>query len=427
MELSTLEEDVKQQEAVTAACGEDRIVAVNGKAGTGKTTIQRTVKEIMDEAGYNVVLCAPTGKAARRISEATNYPAFTIHKILEYPMPGEVDPKTGKALQQGLPKRHKNYPLDHHIVVCDEYAMVNREVHRNLIDALPPGGKLRAFGDVNQLRPIEQIQRNRDALSPFQELLAKFKSITLETIHRQSERSGIIENADAILRGRCPSRNEEFSIEVVNDPMQAVREFVEKTDDDYSTLDAQIITPTKKTWSGTAKLNAILQAHFRSEKDGWVPLPRFTWADDKDTQVRPGDKVIWTKNDYNLEVMNGETGIIVETTDEFGEVIIDFGDRVLHIPPEVEFIDARGEAGSYDPRKQIDLAYAITTHKAQGSEYNSIVYVLNKSSKFIQSRSNLYTGITRAKSHVHLITDLTSMTHSVSATIPLMERKKRTR
>src|SRR5690606_29136416 len=117
----------------------NRIVPVTGVAGTGKTTIIRIVYNELREAGYSVVLCAPTGKAAKRIYEATGIPALTIHRLLEYPHPGERDEKTGKALATTDPKRNRGNPLPHDIVIADEYAMVNLEVHSNLVHALKSG------------------------------------------------------------------------------------------------------------------------------------------------------------------------------------------------------------------------------------------------------------------------------------------------
>ena len=173
-----MEYDVEQIEAINLCCDlTKRIVAVTGEAGTGKTTIIKAVYsklinyidthrrefkrdyiEDRDKYQFNaeeyIVLVAPTGKAAKRIFEATGIPAMTIHRLLEYPTPGEIDENTGKALVASSPKRDKFNPIKQKIVLCDEYAMVSYELHRNLIDALPSGGCVRMFGDCNQLEPI---------------------------------------------------------------------------------------------------------------------------------------------------------------------------------------------------------------------------------------------------------------------------------
>lgn len=395
----------------------------------------RSVYYMLVDAGYRVALAAPTGKAAKRIYEATGIRAMTNHRLLEYPHPGERDPKTGKALVTTVPKRHKFNPLLYDVILIDEYRMVNWEVHRNLLDALPRAGCIRMFGDVNQLPPIERTAALRDAPSPFEEMLQQFNGVVLTTIHRQAEGSDIVVNADRILKGQIPRRLDDFALLFTDNPLEKLRAYVldARADGvDFSTIDHQIITPTKKTVVGTVKLNAMLQFVFRPETDGWIELPRHTWAQDKHTRIRVDDKVIWTENDYNLPwldhdytpivdehgsqvcgIFNGETGTICRVDTELELFYIDVGDRIIEVPPIVTYEDARGNLKQYDPRKSVDLAYAITTHKAQGSEYNTIVYMLNKACLFMQSRSNFYTGVTRARNHVTVISDQ----RSISATV----------
>jgi exodeoxyribonuclease V alpha subunit len=172
----------------------------------------------------------------------------------------------------------------------------------------------------------------------------------------------------------------------------------------YAGLDHQIITPTRKSWVGTAKLNQTLQMLLNPDMKGATVLPRHTWAIDKSTRVAVGDKVLWTQNNYELNIFNGETGIIEETT-ELGEVIVNWGDRVVSIPPSLSVTRKDGTLAYIDPRKDIDLAYAITTHKAQGSEFKNVIYILNKSCVFMQDQSNYYTAVTRARYGVTLICD----------------------
>ena len=160
--------DKTQAEAIGACCDiSRRIVPVTGAAGTGKTTILQNVYKTLKARGHQVVLCAPTGKAAKRIQEATGIRARTIHRLLEYPHPGERDEKTGKTLISTDPKRDRQNPIDFDVVLVDEYAMVSVEVHRNLIDALPHGGIIRMFGDANQLQPIESSKRLQAEPSSF--------------------------------------------------------------------------------------------------------------------------------------------------------------------------------------------------------------------------------------------------------------------
>ena len=411
-----MELDAKQNEAIARCCDvEKRIVPVTGQAGTGKTTILRMVHEALEAAGHNVVLCAPTGKAAKRIQEATGIEAMTIHRLLEYPRPGEIDQKTGKPLVTTDPKRDRSNPLEQNVVLADEYAMVNHEVHSNLVWALPRGGVLRTFGDVNQLPPIESNRALQDKPTPFADLLKKFDGVTLGTIHRQGIGSGVVLNGAKILKGRIPSRLEDFTMDITQQPIEKLREYVMWSMEegiDFRSIDHQILTPSNKTWVGVHKLNATLQLILRPEIDGWLDLPRHKWDESNPIRVREGDKVIWTENNYDLAIMNGESGVVEEVT-EYGEIIIDFGDRIVTVPPSMETTKRDGTLAHYDPRKSLQLAYAITTHKAQGSEYRHVVYVLNKSTLFTQGRHNFYTAVTRAREHVHVISDQRSLSASV--------------
>ena len=167
--MGNFEFDEKQKKAIELCCDKDRrIVAITGEAGTGKTTIIKEVyRRLYSEHDVydrnknlvkivpDIVVAAPTGKAAKRIYELTGIPPITLHRLLEYPMTGEIDETTGKPKTHFGPKRDHDNPLDQKIVICDEYAMVNVELHRNLINALPRGGMVRMFGDCNQLEPIE--------------------------------------------------------------------------------------------------------------------------------------------------------------------------------------------------------------------------------------------------------------------------------
>ncbi len=412
-DLHALKFDDTQTEAINRCCTiskTNRIVPITGQAGTGKTSIMHAVYWTLNDAGYRVALCAPTGKATRRITEATGIPAVTIHKLLEYPHPGERDPKTGKALVSTVPKRGVGNPLELDVVLADEYAMVNREVHRNLMDALRHG-YFRLFGDVNQLPPIERNVALRDQPSPFRQAIQRFEGVRLETIHRQVEGSGIVDNGALILRGRVPKNNDDWSMKITDYPVDALREYVRDGDIDFSSIDNQIITPMRKKWIGSSKLNVMLQTYYRPEHSGWISVPRHTWSEDKELYVREGDKVIWNENDYHLEIFNGETGIVCDVNEDAEEFSIDLGDRIVLIPPIVFYEDARGER-SYDPRMSVDLAYAITTHKSQGSEYDNVVYVINRSVSYMQNRNNLYTATMRAKKHVHLISDQKSLHYS---------------
>lgn len=426
---------------------QERIVPVTGVAGTGKTSIIREVYLTLTKAGYSVALCAPTGKAAKRITEATGIPAMTIHRLLEYPFPGERDPATGKALVTTDPKRDRNNPLQYQAVLADEYAMVNREVHRNLIDALPSGGRLCMFGDVNQLKPIEHGKAIGKE-SPFQSALRRFNGTVLDTIHRTQEGSGIAYNGDMILRGRMPLRKPDFKLKITEQPVRELTDAVLDALEDgvnYGTNMGQIISATKKSWIGTYKLNIALQGLLNPiNADARIKLPRHKWDEKLPISVGVGDKVIWTENNYDLRdiwdrfdadgvtyiatppdkvIMNGESGIITEIGTD-GEIAIDLGDRIVNVPTSITIEDSRKNLASFDPRRTIDLGFCITTHKAQGSEWTHVIYMLNRSTMFMQSRHNFYTAVSRARETAMVISDQRSLQNSVFQTMSSIERQQ---
>lgn len=423
--LDLIEFDGTQLAAVTLCTDMTRrIVPITGPAGTGKTTIMRKVARELRKAGYRVVACAPTGKAARRIREATGLEAMTIHRLLEYPYPGERDAKTGEPKRPGFPQRDRYNPLEYDVVLADEYAMVNHEVHANLVDALPRNGCLRAFGDMHQLPPIENSAILAET-SPFQKLLKTFAGVRLERIHRQGEGSGIVAAGAAILVGKGPQRRDDFAITITEKPIDALSDLVLEALDqgiDFRTLQHQIITPTRKSWVGTAKLNVTLQQLLNPQLKQATPVPRHSWALDKDTKIAIGDKVLWTQNNYELNIMNGDTGIVEDITD-VEEFVINWGDRTIAVPPQLSVTRKDGTLAYIDPRKDLDLAYAVTTHKSQGSEYQHVVYILNKSSSFMQERSNYYTAITRARKHVTVITDQSSFFNALKLARPASKKK----
>ena len=418
----------KQREAVEVCCDiTNRVVAVTGPAGTGKTTILKMVYETLLTAGYRVGLCAPTGKAAKRIYEATGIDAMTVHRLLEYSHPGEPDPRTGRPYGVSVPKRNRQNPLELDMVLVDEYAMVNTDVHRAILDALPNGGSIRVFGDDNQLAPIEEDKRLMEEPSPFLKILAnpKFKAVHLDTIFRQGQDSGVLLNANLILRGRYPTKNEQWAQVITEKPIDVLRDYIldqlnEEEEVNFGDIENQIIVPQAKGWVGTTALNTMIQGLFYNEHDPCIYLDRKPWMEGEGgkkggkIRVYLGDKVIITSNLYDLGVFNGETGKVIEINDDTGEVVIDFGDREQAIPPILMVQNSHGTLSEIDPRKDISLAYAITTHKSQGSEYKRVVYILNKSNSWMISRRNFYTAITRAREQVFLIADQRGLSLGIS-------------
>lgn len=446
-----IELDEDQLAAVHMCCDlSKRLVAVSGAAGSGKTTIIRLIHEYFSERYIGVVLCAPTGKAARRIKEATGIDAITIHKLLEYNRPGERDEKTGKPLDLTKPKRDRTNPLTQKVVIVDEYAMVNHELHNNLLAALPSGGCIRAFGDIHQLPPIEEYRitdkSGRNEVTPFQKLIARPHSVVLKKVYRQGEGSAVLMAADKIRKGHTPPINEnlgEFYIRVTDRPLEALKMHVRQMLDegiDYGKIENQIITPTRKTWTGTQRLNGVLRSILNPSPAQTVQLERHKWDKDSVT-VGVGDKVVCTSNTYDMrpyferfeewtqdmvpimnsyipcpptkQMLNGETGIVTQIYPD-GGLDIDFGDRICEVPVVYqEYWSQKDTVIDVSPMRDIDLAFALTTHKCQGSEFQQICYVLNKSALFVQSRQNFYTAITRARKRAFVLADQRSIQTSV--------------
>jgi len=422
--------DDKQRAAIDACCDvKKRIVAVTGKAGTGKTLIMKEVSDRLSEAGYSVQTSAPTGKAAKRIREVTGLDAMTNHRMLGYGMPVDLeveDEKKGgtKVVQVSTgPKYDRSKPLMYDTILCDEYAMVNQDIHRSIINALKAGARLCMFGDVNQLRPIEEDKRLDGQPSAFMAALEKFGGLVLDIIHRHDEGSGIASNGALILQGRMPRSSNDFALKQTDNPVRAVQEFVEvslTSGHDYSDSDNQIITCMNKSWIGTQKLNIVLQSMFWDRARPFIELPRYRIGNVQQPPIRVqvGSKVVYTANTYDLGhddgsfAFNGEVGKVININYEEGSVEIDFGDRSVIIPPLLVVVYADGRAVEQDPRRNIDHAYVLTTHKCQGSEYKHVAYVLNKATMWAQSRRNFYTAVTRAREHCTVFTDMMSLSKS---------------
>lgn len=424
-----------QEEAIAAACDvSNRLVAVSGPAGSGKTTVLKTIYNQLTENGYVVVLCSPTGKAAKRIYEATGIEAKTIHRLLRFSHPGDPDPKTGKPIGISVPTYTRANPIGSHpddvtpdVILVDEYAMVNHEIHECLLAALPTGCVIRMFGDNNQLAPIEEDKRLQNQPSPFLNILGnpKLKSVVLDTVYRQGADSGILLNAQNILKSRYPVKNNQWSQAITDQPVKELINYVLECEENgisFRSIENQIIVPQNKSWVGTLKINSTIQGLFYNHTDASMKVPRKDWVvGENDKTGKEGgyvrmylsDKVIFTANNYDLNIFNGETGVIIEIDHDTGEIVVDFGDREQAIPPVQMVQNRHGSFSQIDPRKDLDLAYAITTHKSQGSEYKYVVYILNKSNLFMINRRNTYTAVTRAREHVHLIADQKGLSNGV--------------
>lgn len=401
--------DQIQQEAIRLATTFDplhRIVAITGQAGTGKTTIMQQVYNLAISAGYKTICCAPTGKAAKRILEATGIQAVTVHRLLCFGKPNDIDPKTGKPLGKSYPSRCRDNPIPYDVVLCDEGAMITQELHRFLLDALPALGYLRYFGDINQLPPIEDDVES----SVFEQLLRERPSIRLTNIHRTSRTSNIPSAADLLLRGRIPPSTDDFKVVNDDNPLKRLKQLVEADPKLWSGLDGQIIVAMRQRKCGSTALSQMIQDMVNPPGHDALRLPRHKWDEHNHVLVSPGDKVIVTQNDYEVEVFNGETGVVVDYDDDY--LNIDFGDRLVAIP-RWESIQRPWEKVVYSPWCNIALAYAITCHKSQGSEWQNVAVVLDQMAAFMQTKALVYTAVTRARQNVILFSDLKSLQSSV--------------
>jgi exodeoxyribonuclease V alpha subunit len=370
------------------------IACVTGGAGVGKTLVMGKVYKELKKMKKSVALCAPTGRAAKRIAELTDIQARTVHRLLAFPMPDEdLDEET----DPNLPRKNRENPLEEDVIIVDESSMISPSLYRFLMDALRKGSVIRWFGDNNQLPPVEEGK------PPFMMLLKDFPSITLTYNFRSGDY--LIENAQRVLAGRFPVRNPCFEIIYDDRPQDVMLEFITR---DFTQEDCQIIMPTRRGRVGTMRANPSIQMRF----NGRGPMLRLKRFDDKEAPlaVRPRDKIIWIKNDYKLNLFNGEIGYIDWVDSDAGELGFVTGTRAIVVPPRIKTYNSfLGRMVNYDPRKQLELGYAVTTHKAQGSEFETVVYCMCRSQVWVLNKRNFYTGITRAKKNVILITDRKSM------------------
>ncbi len=386
----------EQENAVDMCCDmHTPIACVTGGAGVGKTLVMGQVYKELRKMKKTIALCAPTGRAAKRIQELTGITAKTVHRLLQFPMPD--DPPEGEEADPNLPRRNRQNPLDEHVIIVDESSMISPGLFRFLMDAMRKGSVIRWFGDNNQLPPVEEGK------PPFITLLKEFPTIELTYNYRSGD--AIVDNARRILSGQFPMRNSCFEIIYNDHPLETLLDFATNH---FAEEDYQIITPTRKGKAGTIRANPSLQMRFNS-KGPMLRLDRFD-KDEAPLAIRAGDKFIWVKNDYKLNLYNGEIGRVDWIDPDAGEFGVITGERAVVIPPRVKTYNAfMGHIINYDPRKQLELGYAITTHKAQGSEFETIIYYMGRSQQWLLNKRNFYTAVTRAKKNVILITDRRAM------------------
>lgn len=382
----------EQKKAVRAAIL-DNVTIITGGPGTGKTTIINTLVRIFKYADIKVALAAPTGRAAKRMEEASGELAMTIHRLLEY----EYSPDE-EYMYFG---RNDENPLDYDAIIIDEASMIDIMLMDGLLEAIKSGTMLIITGDVDQLPSVGAGNVLRDIISS-----DVVYTVRLKEIFRQSQGSKIVTNAHLINEGEMPeiggSDNDFFFIQKANedDIMNEIKGLISgRLEGHYDfvdgTGDIQVLTPTKKRTLGAPNLNAELQAVINPAKDGLAELKI------GNKLFREGDKVMQLKNNYGAEwkderthedgagIFNGDMGIVES---------IDAEERSMLVNSDGRLITYAGEMF-----EEVDLAYAITVHKSQGSEFPVMIMPMWQSPPILMTRNLLYTAVTRGKQLVILV------------------------
>lgn len=371
------------------------LLVITGGPGTGKTTTINTIIRYFEMEGMDIFLAAPTGRAAKRMSETTGFQARTIHRMLE--LNGGVEGSAGF-------ERNESNPLETDVVIIDEMSMVDITLMNSLLKAVAAGTRLILVGDINQLPSVGPGSVLKDIIES-----GACNVVMLTKIFRQASTSDIIVNAHKINRGEEVSLDNKsmdfFFLKryeadiIINVVLQLVKQKLPKFVD-ATPYDMQVLTPMRKGLLGVERLNGILQQYLnppdRSKRE----------KEHGDMIFREGDKVMQTKNNYQLEweistkfgltvdkgmgIFNGDMGIVKEIND-FAETMT------------VEFDEGRKVEYSFKLLDELELAYAITIHKSQGSEYPAVVIPLLNGPSMLMNRNLLYTAVTRARKCVTLV------------------------
>ena len=424
--ISALEKEEKitldplQRKAVLEAAS-NAVLLISGGPGTGKTTTINTIIRFFKGEKLEVVLAAPTGRAARRMSEATGCPAMTIHRLLGVRSPEDSDPGEGGFPDAGREysaggsagekqggfsyfERGKDNPIKADVVIIDEMSMVDMNLFHALLMAVPAGARLVMVGDVNQLPSVGPGCVLQDLIES-----GSFHTIMLRHIFRQASESDIVMNAHRILEGTSlPMDNKSrdfFFLErdqvpvIYKHTVQLIRQMLPG----YVGCrpeDIQVLTPMRRGNLGVARLNEVLQSVLNP------PAAGKREHEDHDTVFREGDKVMQTRNNYSIEwEIRGNFGMPVEQgtgifNGDFGRIMeIDPGRKVM----TVCFDDARMVEYQFSDLEDLDLAYAITVHKSQGSEYPAVILPLLSGPSGLFNRNLLYTAVTRARKCVVML------------------------
>lgn len=368
------------------------ISIVTGGPGTGKTTTIKTIIGYFNSKGMDIALAAPTGRAAKRMTEATGYEAKTIHRLLEVNGAAE-----GDSSDAGFERDEEN-PLDADVIIVDEMSMVDIFIFKALLKAIPVGARLVMVGDANQLPSVGPGQVLRDLLE-----CECFPVTRLETIYRQEGSGDIVMNAHNINRGlpiNFDNKSKDFFMLERNDVQRILANTVELITTklppyvDAKPFDIQVLTPMRKGSLGVIALNRYLQEKLNPADHS---KKEYLYGEDI---FREGDKVMQIKNNYQLAweifgkhnipidsgmgVFNGDMGRIIEINTVISSLT-------------VEFDDGRRVDYPFSGLDELELAYAITVHKSQGSEYGAVIMPILDGPKQLLNRNLLYTGVTRAK------------------------------
>ena len=389
--------DERQLQAVKEAA-RSGLVVITGGPGTGKTTTINTIIRYFDAQGMDIFLAAPTGRAAKRMSETTGYEARTIHRMLELNGGAEGD-------NAGFEKNEQN-PLETDVIIVDEMSMVDITLLYALLKAIVYGTRLILVGDADQLPSVGPGCVLRDIIES-----GACKVVRLTHIFRQASQSDIVVNAHKINRGEpviLDNKSRDFFFlkrqdanVIISICIQLIQQKLPKYVD-AKPFDIQVLTPMRKGLLGVERLNTILQQYLNP------PSPDKQEREYGQMRFREGDKVMQTKNNYQIEwqvlsrygipvekgmgVFNGDMGIVKEIN-TFSETMT------------VEYEEGKTVEYPFKQLDELELAYAITVHKAQGSEYPAVVMPLLSGPRMLMNRNLLYTAITRAKKCVTLVGD----------------------
>jgi exodeoxyribonuclease V alpha subunit len=366
----------KQEEAVLLAAI-SKVLIITGGPGTGKTTIITAILRIFQQLKLRILLAAPTGRAAKRMNEATGWGAKTIHRLLEY------------SPHKGGFKKDQDDPLEADVVIIDETSMVDTLLMHHLLKAIPPHAHLILVGDVDQLPSVGPGNVLKDMIKS-----GKFTVVTLTEIFRQAQESMIVVNAHKVNQGQFPVVTEikkpeetDFRFIQEEDPEKILQNILDLCSESipgqhrfHPLREIQVLTPMHKGTIGVTNLNIELQKRLNPGPAG---VTRGAW------NFRSGDKVMQVVNNYDKDVFNGDIGWISKIDPEEREVVIDFDGRL--VPYDYSDLD------------EIVLAYAVSVHKAQGSEYPAVILPVVTQHYLLLQRNLIYTGITRAKKRVVLI------------------------